>query len=389
MSLNLCKTEKEYYVLVNRKELLAHAKGLGYENCSLFEQEAFSNDEIKELKDSNLIAVLLFQFSDGNDDLVFKLIHQLKLNGITANYYELYDLSCKDNLIANSMETAIRMFPTPKRLEADLKDHGVLQFTDYKNRCGHCHELMDEGDRYCRYCGTERGKGEFMPYTNSFEVLYGPPIKVKHMCMKCLKTWVGSTFDKVSKYCPQCGENDGIRKIESDMDDLWFFCDIGKKEPYDIDVRPKLLDDEEIQKLLKHRRSVDTRTPLIEISGYCASSGVNDPGKNKELNELTELEAEQCNQIRRVELTSGTDYEIVFRLSGECPNCHSRMIAALKYAIYNPKTSDYDNRCIINTESDGLSYSSWTRLNNTDLPVKKPAFFCLGCADTFGELDID
>ncbi|MCF0230592.1 MAG: hypothetical protein HUJ76_12985, partial [Parasporobacterium sp.] len=37
---------------------------------------------------------------------------------------------------------------------------------DRETQCGNCHEFFEEGDQYCRFCGTKKGEGAFEPYYN-------------------------------------------------------------------------------------------------------------------------------------------------------------------------------------------------------------------------------
>ena len=105
--------------------------------------------------------------------------------------------------------TKIPQNPIPPSLLNKLKD----QFpkpqlsTDYKNKCGNCRGELMEGDKYCRYCGTLRGEGEFKPYHNVAARLYGPlPRKYVHECRKCSYTWMATQRIPNMLYCPKCGE---------------------------------------------------------------------------------------------------------------------------------------------------------------------------------------
>lgn len=78
--------------------------------------------------------------------------------------------------------------------------------TDYTDRCGNCHEFLEKEDRFCRYCGTRRGEGEFEPYLNLFECVYGPkPVRRKHRCTQCGNEWMTCLMIDDEKYCPLCG----------------------------------------------------------------------------------------------------------------------------------------------------------------------------------------
>ncbi len=90
--------------------------------------------------------------------------------------------------------------------------------TDYEGRCGNCHEYLGENEKYCKYCGTKRGEGEFKPYENIVYVVYGPPLNVKYKCKSCGHTWIVRTLGSDhSKYCPECGKS---RIIEVESKDL-------------------------------------------------------------------------------------------------------------------------------------------------------------------------
>ena len=79
--------------------------------------------------------------------------------------------------------------------------------TDYEGRCGNCHTLFDDPeDEYCRYCGTKRGEGAFLPYENFNGCVYGPPPTERfHACSKCGFSWSTVRMIDRSKYCPKCG----------------------------------------------------------------------------------------------------------------------------------------------------------------------------------------
>ena len=76
---------------------------------------------------------------------------------------------------------------------------------DYENRCGNCHLLMHPDDRFCRHCGTPKGRGAFLPYRNEINCVYGPPTKEVVICHSCGHRWVtlGLGGDE-SKFCPEC-----------------------------------------------------------------------------------------------------------------------------------------------------------------------------------------
>ena len=75
-----------------------------------------------------------------------------------------------------------------------------------KNQCGNCHAYIQEGDKYCRICGTKVGDGRYEPYQDLMECIYGPmPITRKHFCKKCGYSWTTCLMIDNEEYCPQCG----------------------------------------------------------------------------------------------------------------------------------------------------------------------------------------
>jgi len=83
--------------------------------------------------------------------------------------------------------------------------------------CGNCHKSLEEGDRYCRYCGTKRGEGAFLPVENDTYCVYAPPMTTRHICKSCGYTWTVQVLgmDR-AMYCPMCRG-----KLESTVDRDW------------------------------------------------------------------------------------------------------------------------------------------------------------------------
>lgn len=76
---------------------------------------------------------------------------------------------------------------------------------DYTGKCGNCHADMEDGDRFCRYCGTPRGEGAFLPYNNEVLCIYAPPMETRHKCKKCGYSWVRSRLGvDNAEFCPKC-----------------------------------------------------------------------------------------------------------------------------------------------------------------------------------------
>lgn len=86
--------------------------------------------------------------------------------------------------------------------------------------CGNCHALLQEGDRYCRICGTKRGEGAYLPYEDLAQpCIYGSePVEVTHKCARCGYSWTTCLMIDEQRFCPLCG---GPVSSESVMDDLY------------------------------------------------------------------------------------------------------------------------------------------------------------------------
>ncbi|MBR6257472.1 MAG: hypothetical protein IKR23_08845 [Lachnospiraceae bacterium] len=87
---------------------------------------------------------------------------------------------------------------------------------NYDGRCGNCHTPFDStDDEFCRYCGTKRGEGKFLPYENFQGCVYGPPpVKRTHTCDNCGYSWDTRRMIDRSGYCPRCGGT--ISTVKSD-----------------------------------------------------------------------------------------------------------------------------------------------------------------------------
>ncbi len=74
--------------------------------------------------------------------------------------------------------------------------------------CANCSYQAIPGDKYCRQCGREIGKGTYVPTDDLMECIYGPPpVRRTHKCDKCGYSW--STYRMIDreKKCPKCGGN--------------------------------------------------------------------------------------------------------------------------------------------------------------------------------------
>ncbi|SEM18252.1 Zinc ribbon domain-containing protein [Butyrivibrio sp. ob235] len=204
MQLSLPITEKEYYLIVNKKEIYDRAQELGERQVILFERDKFDADDVMALNNSEKQVVFAF-FCDKDDKILHHLVCQLE------PYIPYYSLK-KDTAFYNefryeSIDAVVRSLKgIIKIIEYDLKDDGLISTTDYENRCGNCHSVLDPEDKYCKYCGTKRGEGAFKPYRNVSYGLYGPCGTYFYKCHNCGKIfeyWTIGSSDV--KNCPSCG----------------------------------------------------------------------------------------------------------------------------------------------------------------------------------------
>ena len=92
------------------------------------------------------------------------------------------------------------------KLSLDWEEPPVTEPEPRNDRCGNCDSLLGEGDRYCKYCGTERGLGNYVPSMSGMECIYGPPpIERTHKCEKCGNIFTVFAMVDSGKYCPRCG----------------------------------------------------------------------------------------------------------------------------------------------------------------------------------------
>lgn len=91
-----------------------------------------------------------------------------------------------------------------KFMSDDKEEQWITKYDE--NQCGNCHFCMEEGDQYCRLCGTKRGEGNFEPYKNITKYIYAQELKErKHICQKCGYKWKTIKMEDKEKFCPRCG----------------------------------------------------------------------------------------------------------------------------------------------------------------------------------------
>lgn len=212
----LLTSEKAYIVLVNTTALYDKAIELGYQDLALVTGNRLSPAEVEKLAALQRFVLLYFDCPEGNPQLdqIHRQLKDADIKCDTNNLASLLDFSLR----ADTIPASEKMF-TLEELENYLANVGYIPSTDYTNRCGNCQEYMGKEDKYCKYCGTARGKGAFKPYYNQIHVVYGPPISARHKCKKCGHLWVENTLggDEPS-YCPNCGSKN-IKVVSSERFD--------------------------------------------------------------------------------------------------------------------------------------------------------------------------
>ena len=91
---------------------------------------------------------------------------------------------------------------------------------DYDGRCGNCREKLSDSDEFCRFCGTKRGEGLFLPYDKDSLDEQDPcsdTVTRKHKCRKCGFKWTTDYDYDPEKYCPQCGTYAPFEPVERDL----------------------------------------------------------------------------------------------------------------------------------------------------------------------------
>ncbi len=207
MSIEFKLTEKEYFLLVNHPELVKRAEELGYQGVTLFTGTKFDDSEKEFIKEAGKVVVLVEYNADQKDECGWWSYSHIEDTESTLVIIDLTGNEIEEGKHIDSFQEAIEHFPRVEGLEKWLRQDALINETDYTGRCGNCQSYLGADDKYCRYCGTERGKGEFKPFKNVACILYGPPIKRKYKCTACGHIWITSQpGGDDSKYCPLCGK---------------------------------------------------------------------------------------------------------------------------------------------------------------------------------------
>lgn len=93
---------------------------------------------------------------------------------------------------------------------------------DNKFICLNCQAYLEDGDKYCRNCGTKKGEGHYSPTREMTPCIYGPPpIKRVYKCNACGHKWDEYDMIPRRRYCPKCGKGCDYIKEDDPFDNEW------------------------------------------------------------------------------------------------------------------------------------------------------------------------
>ena len=397
-------TEKQYYVLVNRPELLKRAEELGYEGVSLYTGDELDSEAVAAaMKNDKAVLRILYrpdrEENDGGRFICRHFENSDKADVVFDLYgYEDYmDDEDAEVFKVRSIEDAVKYFPAKELMEMRLKSRRIIKETDYTDRCGNCAAFMDKKDKYCRYCGTERGKGKFESFENVSDIVYGPPVKMKYKCSACGYIWItGIMGGDHCNYCPSCGKRK-VKTVETRYDDFMLWA-IGTEEPFDPAEKPVLFTEEEVKNLLDQRKEIskteDNYPQYISretILNAMRKAGVNvPPDVDPDRYPRTEKEGDQiylADIILRTEGSNPTGCKDI-----RCSYCGSSLLALPKYEILDDRYKTLVDGLHAPAAEDPVVCTGTRSITHREIADKKknswPAYICMKCGTEFGEIEI-
>lgn len=384
------QTGKTCLVVVTSSELESRARELGYENICLLEEYRFSEAELNGISETGL-CVALIRFDPEENEQHPNLLRQLRKKDVRCIGYNLGEHD--ENELKPTLDLALSTFPAKKRIERRLVACGYIMDQDYKDRCGHCSRLMAPEDRYCKYCGTERGRGEFQPFDNSAYGVYGPPVKKKYKCTECGNIWIVVTLGgDQSKYCPRCGKKAVKVQQRKYADFATAYDFLGSKDPYDADEHPELLTEEQIKNLLSLRNGKQKfRGKALFV--MLRRAGINiRKVRQDEFNNLldmrSDLEGEQLT-VASMALSCRGDAPVLGAIS--CPICNSKYVVSFEYELIKGENRSHLGQYHMPTGEDNeLVYNGGREFQldyNAKYIYSTTAFCCLQCGTEFGKFE--
>lgn len=263
----------------------------------------------------------------------------------------------------------------------------------YTKRCGNCHSILGKNDEYCRNCGFPVGEGDFNPYFNKCEAVYGPPMIEYHTCPKCNYTWSQSGPNGIleDSFCPKCGNDNLENEIESySLNDINILVNREKEEEliagFEIDnlEEERILGDNGVlinKKYIKELLRLKEQYPYDENRYVSLALDIlNEPNLlNMHVDELTEKQKDLLFLLCNYSKLDGWD-PYGYR-DKKCPCCNSRMLAGYDY-IYqeNGKKHKFNIKKI----DRGLSKFNGRIVLKDYSQI--PTYFCLQCGKEFGNL---
>ena len=392
------KTDKDYIVIVNHPLLQKRAEELGYQAVNYF-PDTLRKSEYEKIRQEIIglkKTVFMALFHSKKDGVVSIEDGILRPSNIHFLTYDMYGWDLDSGKKAKTVEEVLTRFPPLKRIEDRLSSAGYIRATDYEERCGNCRAYLDEDDKYCKYCGTKRGEGAFLPYNNKVvAVIYGPPLfsKTKYKCSACgTVNIVPSTGSRDLLFCPKCGQKQAKKVKEKIYWQAFLFIPVGTKAPYDEDNRPVLFSEETVKSLLNHRTKFNEEaagkmTPDREILSSMQAAGLDVPRsmEDEETDEflypITETEHEQMVLAYRILHTKGNNWDDHNDIA--CPYCGSKIAAALEYTLRDEEGNEQDRH--VPLKEDALLYHPFEEAYDKE-SGERPAYLCLCCGTEFGSI---
>jgi len=239
--------KQKYCIFTNLQEIKDILFKLGYENIQLIDGENISEDDKKYLTDNDFDGItMIYSTNSPEQGTIFVefLPHEGKRRFTTT--YDMIDVEKVNNSIKEAFEIKMNLFPTPEDIEKFLKEKDKKTV----HKCGNCNRKLYDGEKYCRYCGTESSKGKYVPYDwAGVPCAYGPPVKEKYKCTSCGYTWISQFLGgENAKHCPKCGNKVQVTN-ERVLDFIlgWGMKYGPMKDPFDEEHRPQIFTEEEVK----------------------------------------------------------------------------------------------------------------------------------------------
>lgn len=202
-------TEKDYYTFFTQREVYKKAIEIGYTNAFFLDENELDPEDMEKIRTSGKAIIILY--FDRDQYMIISGIKEklsypeIKTSAFCLDYF--LPLFEEDDGIPEfshyTLCEAINYLPKCNVLEKVLSHRSMIKCSDHTGRCGNCHHYIDENNKFCQICGTEKGKGDFLPFYEEMFRLWGMPVKVEFKCGLCKHIWI--TDGEEGEYCPECG----------------------------------------------------------------------------------------------------------------------------------------------------------------------------------------